>query len=72
MLQYGYKGRFGLFEQFDVTPEIAEAIASGASLPSLKAMSRKNGMRTLLELGIERVSSGDTSPEEMMRVVGEE
>jgi type II secretion system protein E len=68
----GYMGRFGLFEQFDVTPEIAEAIASGASLPSLKALARKNGMRTLLELGIERVSSGDTTPEEMMRVVGEE
>jgi type II secretory ATPase GspE/PulE/Tfp pilus assembly ATPase PilB-like protein len=68
----GYMGRFGLYEQFDVTPEIAEAIASGASLPSLKALSRKTGMRTLLELGIERVSSGDTTLEEMIRVVGEE
>jgi type II secretory ATPase GspE/PulE/Tfp pilus assembly ATPase PilB-like protein len=65
-------GRFGLYEQFDVTPEISEAIASGASLPSLKALAQKNGMRTLTELGVERVSSGDTSPEEMIRVVGEE
>jgi type II secretory ATPase GspE/PulE/Tfp pilus assembly ATPase PilB-like protein len=68
----GYKGRLGLFEQFEVTPEVSDAISAGASMSALREIARKNGMRTLVELGAERVASGDTTPEEMMRVVGEE
>ena len=68
----GYKGRLGLFEQFEMTPQASEAIASGASVGKLRDIARENGMRTLAELGAERVASGDTTPEEMMRVVGEE
>ncbi|MDR0648110.1 MAG: Flp pilus assembly complex ATPase component TadA [Synergistaceae bacterium] len=67
----GYRGRFGLYEQFDVTFEIAEAISSGESTAALKNMAKKNGMRTLLDLGVENVASGETTPEEMIRVVGE-
>jgi type II secretory ATPase GspE/PulE/Tfp pilus assembly ATPase PilB-like protein len=67
----GYRGRFGLYEQFDVTFEIAEAISSGESTATLKNMAKKNGMRSLLELGVESVASGETTPEEMIRVVGE-
>jgi len=68
----GYKGRFGLFEQFDITPAIADAVSSGASVGALREIARENGMRSLLELGIESVSSGNTTPEEMLRVVGGE
>ena len=50
---------------------IAAAIASGATVADLRALSRERGFRTLLELGIERVKNGDTTPEEMLRVVGE-
>lgn len=67
----GYKGRFGLYEQFDVTPEIAEAISNGVSIADLRSLAKKNGMRTLLELGLASVSAGLTTAEEMMRVVGE-
>jgi type II secretory ATPase GspE/PulE/Tfp pilus assembly ATPase PilB-like protein len=67
----GYRGRFGLYEQFDVTFDIAEAISSGESIANLKNMAKKNGMRSLLELGIESVAQGETTPEEMIRVVGE-
>jgi type II secretory ATPase GspE/PulE/Tfp pilus assembly ATPase PilB-like protein len=67
----GYRGRFGLYEQFDMSIGIAEAISSGATAAALKTMARENGMRTLVELGVESVSSGATTPEEMMRVVGE-
>ncbi|MDR3280350.1 MAG: Flp pilus assembly complex ATPase component TadA [Synergistaceae bacterium] len=68
----GYKGRFGLYEQFDITPEIANAISSQAPLATLRTIARQNGLRTLVELGLERVAAGDTTPEEMLRVVGEE
>lgn len=67
----GYKGRFGLYEQFDVDPDIAEAISTNAPLATLKALSKERGLRTLLDLGVERVTTGDTTPEEMFRVVGE-
>jgi type II secretory ATPase GspE/PulE/Tfp pilus assembly ATPase PilB-like protein len=68
----GYRGRLGLFEQFDVTPSLSDAIASGASMGKLRNIARDKGMKTLVELGAERVVSGDTTPEEMMRVVGGE
>ena len=67
----GYIGRFGLYEQFDVTPEIQAAIAEKASSSELRVLARKNGFHTLLELGIKAVANGETTPEEMLRVVGE-
>jgi type II secretory ATPase GspE/PulE/Tfp pilus assembly ATPase PilB-like protein len=68
----GFKGRFGIYEQFEITPDASDAIASGASLGVLRDIARQNGMRTLLDLGVERVLSGDTTAEEMIRIVGGE
>ncbi len=67
----GYIGRFGLYEQFDVTPEIQAAIAEKAPSSELRRLARMNGFFTLLELGIKAVANGETTPEEMLRVVGE-
>lgn len=67
----GYKGRFGLYEQFNVDPEIAEAISTNAPLAALRNLSKERGLKSLSDLGVERVASGDTTPEEMLRVVGE-
>jgi type II secretory ATPase GspE/PulE/Tfp pilus assembly ATPase PilB-like protein len=67
----GYRGRFGLYEQFDVTPEAADAISRKGSLSELRRIAKDAGMRSLLELGVASVAAGDTTPEEMMRVVGE-
>lgn len=67
----GYRGRFGLYEQFDVTPEIQNAVSASAPLSELRTLARKTGFHTLLELGLEAVKAGETSPEEMLRVVGE-
>ena len=67
----GYRGRFGLYEQFDVTPEIQEAISRGAPIHELRERARAGGFATLLELGLQAVRAGETTPEEMLRVVGE-
>jgi len=67
----GYKGRFGLYEQFDVTSEIAAAVAENAPLTELRRLAKQTEFRTLLELGLRAVSAGETTPEEMLRVVGE-
>lgn len=68
----GFKGRFGLYEQFNVTPAAAQAISSGANVAELSKIARSEGMRTLLELGAEAVKNGTTTWEEMIRVVGPE
>ena len=68
----GYKGRFGLYEQFDVTPDVQEAIARGAQPHELRELARKNGFSTLFELGLKAVKHGETTPEEILRVVGGE
>ena len=67
----GYHGRIGLYEQFNVTPEIREAIARGADAGELRRIARTQGFHTLFELGLEAVRNGETTPEEMLRVVGE-
>ncbi len=67
----GYRGRFGLYEQFDVTLAIADAIAGGAPVATLRKLAKEQGMRSLLELGLASVAAGNTTPEEMIRVVGE-
>lgn len=67
----GYMGRFGLYEQFDVTPDIQGAIAENAPLGELRRLAKESGFYTLLELGLKAVKNGETTPEEMLRVVGE-
>ncbi|MDR3331537.1 MAG: GspE/PulE family protein [Synergistaceae bacterium] len=67
----GYRGRFGLYEQFDVTPEIADAVSNGAAVGELRKLAISGGMRSLLELGLASVKAGETTSEEILRVVGE-
>jgi len=68
----GYYGRIGLYEQFAINEEIQEAITSGASVSKLREIARKDGFRTLWEIGIDAVKEGKTSPDELIRVAGEE
>ncbi|MDR1885382.1 MAG: Flp pilus assembly complex ATPase component TadA [Synergistaceae bacterium] len=67
----GFRGRFGLYEQFDMTPELADAISKGAQALELRNLARAGGMRSLLDLGVASVAAGNTTPAEMIRVVGE-
>jgi type II secretory ATPase GspE/PulE/Tfp pilus assembly ATPase PilB-like protein len=68
----GYRGRLGLYEQFIINEEIQEAIASGAPASKLRETARSRGFKTLWEIGLEAVNSGRTSPDELIRVAGEE
>ncbi|MDR2174721.1 MAG: Flp pilus assembly complex ATPase component TadA [Synergistaceae bacterium] len=68
----GYHGRVGLYEQFVIDEEIQEAIVAGASASKLREIARKRGFKTLWEIGLEAVRRGRTSPEELVRVAGEE
>ncbi|MBI2441888.1 MAG: type II/IV secretion system protein [Lentisphaerae bacterium] len=66
----GYKGRTGLFELMVVTPELADAIcAAQPNLPTLRTLSVRGGMTTLLEDGLAKLSQGLTSFTELLRTI---
>ncbi|MBQ4469408.1 MAG: Flp pilus assembly complex ATPase component TadA [Synergistaceae bacterium] len=68
----GYRGRVGLYEQFIITEAIQEAFVGGAPASKLREIARKDGFKTLWEIGLSAVERGLTSPEELTRVAGEE
>lgn len=68
----GYRGRVGLYEQFVVDEAVQEAFVGGAPASKLREVARKNGFKTLWEIGLSAVQSGLTSPDELVRVAGEE
>ena len=66
----GYFGRLALFEMLPVGSRLQNAIAAEMPLDSVLALAKKQGMRSLFSAGLEAVSRGDTSLEEMQRVTG--
>jgi type IV pilus assembly protein PilB len=67
----GYRGRFAIEEILTVDGQAAEMIAQGALAETLLSSGRRYGMRTLWEAGLRRVWTGETSYQEVVRVVGE-
>ena len=67
---FGYKGRVGLFEIFTMTEPMKVLLNEGA--PSFKVMRQaiEDGMVTMLQDGILKMLDGQTSLEEVLRVVG--
>ncbi len=68
----GYHGRLPVFEILAVTPAIAERIAQGATAMEITRASSAIGRRSLLAAALERVEAGDTTLDEVERVIGEE
>lgn len=66
----GYYGRLALFEVLPLTSKLQNAISADMPLEHLLMLANEQGMKTLLAAGLEAVSRGDTSFEEMQRVVG--
>jgi len=64
----GYKGRIGTYEVLKIDEDIRHSILSGSTSDQIRELSRKKGMRTLLEYGMELVKKGLTSLEEVERV----
>lgn len=65
----GYRGRVGIYEWVDVSPELAHLIGSGAALPELQAALPPN-FRTLREDGLIKAWNGETTLDEVFRVTG--
>ena len=69
---YGYQGQLALREQFLMTGQIRELLESGQSLSSqdIEAAAVRSGMRTMLQDGILKAIAGETTLEEIIRVLG--
>ena len=68
--QTGFKGRIPLLEVMSVTPALQDLIIENASAPELFRAAVAGGMRPLLRVGLERVASGQTTLQEVERVLG--
>lgn len=65
----GYKGRVGVYEFLEVTPELQPLITATTTSQQLEAAARKQqGMIGMLEDGLSKVVSGLTTMEEVLRV----
>ncbi|NVN98619.1 MAG: Flp pilus assembly complex ATPase component TadA [Geobacteraceae bacterium] len=66
----GYLGRVGIFELFVMTNDYRHAISCDYRESELLQLAKSEGMRTLVEDGIEKVRLGMTTLEELFRVLG--
>ena len=65
----GYRGRIGIFQLLIMNDELEKLSAAGAPRDEIERAAVDNGMRTLWDDGIAKVSAGLTSLEELARVV---
>jgi RNA polymerase subunit RPABC4/transcription elongation factor Spt4 len=66
----GYAGRVGIFELFVMTDDYRQMISSAYREGELLQLARNEGMKTLMEDGLEKVKLGCTTLEELLRVLG--
>lgn len=65
----GYRGRQGVYQVVPVDEQLQDMIIKGASLADMKSYAEGNGYRSLLQDGLLKASRGETSIEELMRVI---
>jgi type II secretory ATPase GspE/PulE/Tfp pilus assembly ATPase PilB-like protein len=69
---YGYKGQIALREQFLMTDSLRSMLTSGKvmSTQDIEKAAVADGMLTMLQNGVLRVIAGETSLDEVLRVLG--
>jgi type II secretory ATPase GspE/PulE/Tfp pilus assembly ATPase PilB-like protein/CheY-like chemotaxis protein len=65
----GYRGRFSILEVMSITPEVERRIAAGETADRISDASRRGGMRSLWDSGLAHVLRGESSVDELLRVV---
>jgi general secretion pathway protein E len=67
--QTGYMGRRGIYEVLLSSPEVQEKIVPRIDTRALRGVAAQQGMRSLRESGAMRVLRGETTIDEVLRVV---
>jgi type II secretory ATPase GspE/PulE/Tfp pilus assembly ATPase PilB-like protein len=65
----GFRGRKGVFEILNISPQVRRMITDGTSDGQIKQQAIQEGMKTLTKAAIDEVLNGSTTIEELMRVV---
>jgi type IV pilus assembly protein PilB len=65
----GYRGRKALAELLPMTEEIERMIIEGGSVDDIHRLAVKQGMVTLRQSGLRKAIEGETTLEEVLRVV---
>jgi type II secretory ATPase GspE/PulE/Tfp pilus assembly ATPase PilB-like protein/CheY-like chemotaxis protein len=65
----GYLGRFAILEVLSVSPEVERRIAAGETADRIADAARRAGMPLLWNSGINHVLRGESTVEDLMRVV---
>ena len=64
----GYLGQTAVFEVMPITSEIRELMLKKPAAAEFSALSKKQGVRSFFEDGIEKVKGGVTTLKELLRV----
>ena len=67
----GYHGRIGIFEMIKMDESIRKMIVSRKDASYIRDACVRNGMKTMLDDGIEKVLEGITTIDEVLRVIRE-
>lgn len=67
----GYSGRIGIYEVLENSPAIQEKILAHASSSEIETLARKEGMTSIALDGVRKVLNGETTIEELIRVMQE-
>ena len=67
----GYHGQIGIFEILYISDAVRELITNQASVDEIRKKAREEGMKIMLEDGLAKIESGQTTLEEVLRVAGE-
>jgi Tfp pilus assembly pilus retraction ATPase PilT len=65
----GYSGRIAIHEVLLINQEIRDAISANIRKEKLRQLVYRNGTKTLLQDGLEKVLNGDTTLEELLKLV---
>ena len=65
----GYRGRVGVYEVLRINETLASAIAQQASTDRIRKLAIEAGMKTLLGYGLDLVRQGNTTLEEIERMI---
>jgi CheY-like chemotaxis protein len=65
----GYRGRFCIMEVLVVTPEVERSIAAGQTADKIAIAAQRSGMKSLWDSGLSHVLKGESSIDELLRVV---
>ncbi|MGH7636817.1 MAG: ATPase, T2SS/T4P/T4SS family [Gemmatimonadaceae bacterium] len=68
----GYRGRLPLIEVAVITPALADMIAGGTTAHALQRAAIAQGMAPLRDVAVARVRRGETTLQEIERVVGDQ